>query len=226
MRAGGTPGDVGISWGGQLGATYTSLFPGRTRALFLDSPIDGDLHLNRPLQARLEQRASFEQVLQRFLAWSDISEDELDARLDDDPDVVASAMYTQLSVERPYPHPLRPYLESAEDIFAVAPHFAAGSYEGAPPALVVHSTHDPATPYAWGKHVVRDLGNARLLAYRGDGHSIVTQLNPCVLEALVSYLNDVALPPTGATCDQAPLPSSSKKSSSIVRSSSAAAWTR
>jgi len=130
----------------------------------------------------------------------------------------------------------------------VAPHFALGAYEraldlfwpvrargayygpfrhpkDAPPALVVHSTHDPATPYAWGKRVVRDLGNARMLTFRGDGHSIVTQLNPCVLAALVSYLNDLELPPQGASCDQAPLPSS-KKSSSIVRSSSAAAWMR
>ena len=270
---------VGISWGGHLGETYTSLFPGRTRALFLDSPVDGDIHLNHPLRARLQQRASFEHSLQRFLAWADMSEDEYDARLAEDPDLIEvveagldfswpmlaaalrsdedvpagdpdddDVLSTQLSVERRYPRRLRPYLESAEDIFAVAPHFALGAYEraldlfwpvrargayygpfrhpkDAPPALVVHSTHDPATPYAWGKRVVRDLGNARMLTFRGDGHSIVTQLNPCVLAALVSYLNDLELPPQGASCDQAPLPSS-KKSSSIVRSSSAAAWMR
>ena len=34
---------LGISWGGMLGETYASLFPGRARALVLDSPIDGDV---------------------------------------------------------------------------------------------------------------------------------------------------------------------------------------
>jgi pimeloyl-ACP methyl ester carboxylesterase len=274
---------VGISWGGQLGETYTSLFPGRTRALLLDSPVDAELNLNRPLRARLQQNASFERSLQRFLAWSDISEDEIDARLAGDTDlydVIAAALTskfnwpalvaivrsdedvpasddpdaddvlrTQLSVERRYPRRLAPYLEVAEDLFAIAPHFAAGAYEGvrdlywpvrargayygpfrhakaAPPALVLHTTHDPNAPYAWGKRVVRDLGNARLLTYRGDGHQVITDFNPCVLAAAVRYLNDLELPRQGASCDQAPLPSSSKKSSSIVRSSSAAAWMR
>jgi pimeloyl-ACP methyl ester carboxylesterase len=273
---------VGISWGGQLGETYASLFPGRTRALLLDSPVDGDLNLNRPLRARLQQNASYEHSLQRFLAYSGISEDELEARLEADHDVhdvIAFALTskfnwpalaavirsdedipasdpdaddvlrTQLSVERRYPRRLRPYLESAEDIFAVAPHFAAGTYEGvldlfwpirprgafsgpfrhaesAPPALVLHTTHDPAAPYAWGRRVVRDLGNARLLTYRGDGHQVITDLNPCILAAAVGYLNDLELPPPGASCDQAPLSSASKKSSSIARSSSAAVWMR
>jgi len=277
---------VGISWGGQLGETYASLFPGRTRALLLDSPIDGDVWLNRPLRARLQQNASYEHSLQRFLAWSDISEDDLDALLaqhDDDPDLhdaiaagltsrfnwpalaavlrgdedipegrdpdADDVLRTQLSVERRYPRRLRPYVESAEDIFAVAPHFAGGSYEGvldlfwpvrargafygpyrhaddAPRALVLHTTHDPATPYAWGKHVVRDLGNARLLTYRGDGHQVITDFNPCILAATVRYLNDLELPPQGASCDQVAVSSASKKSSSIARSSSAAAWMR
>jgi len=272
---------VGLSWGGHLGETYTSMFPGRTRALLLDSPIDGDIHLNRPLQARLQQNASFEHSLQRFLAWAGISEEDLDALLakhHDDPDLheaIQAAMYsrfnwpglaavlrgereipagadedaddvlrTQLSVERRYPRRLRPYLESAEDIFTVAPHFAHGTYEGvldlfwpvsargafygpyrhpksAPPALVIHSTHDPATPYAWGRNVVRDLGNARLLTYNGDGHPVTYDLNPCVLSATVAYLNDLELPPEGASCDQ-----SSSISSSIARNSAAAAWMR
>jgi pimeloyl-ACP methyl ester carboxylesterase len=123
---------------------------------------------------------------------------------------------------------IRPYLDFAEREFAVAPHFATyflGAFEevrhrfwpvkargafygpfrnppSAPPALVLHTTHDPATPYAWGKRVVRQLGNARLLTVRGDGHGILTQFNACALAAVIPYLNDTTLPPKGATCEQ------------------------
>ena len=289
---------LGLSWGGMLGETYTSLFPGRTRAVVLDSPVDGDVWLNQPLHAGEEQDVSGERSLQRFFAactahreicgfaaGAESVEDAFDdllARLDETPldlgggrtiggnDVRAVAfdsMYnkgawrplaagltalergdvdalgdfgsdlinagillevfnTYVAVERRYPHSVAPYLEHAEHEFANAPHFAPlGVYEAvyhrywpvaprgafygpyrhsasAPPVLVIHGTHDPATPYAWGKRVVRDLGNARLLTYKGDGHGVIPDFNPCVLGAAVSYLNDLALPPKGASCKQ------------------------
>ncbi len=56
----------GLSYGGLLGETYANLFPGRARALFLDSPTDGDVRLNDPLRANGEQLASFESSLRRF----------------------------------------------------------------------------------------------------------------------------------------------------------------
>jgi pimeloyl-ACP methyl ester carboxylesterase len=275
---------VGISWGGMLGETYTSMFPGRTRALLLDSPADGDVWLNRPLTAGLQQNVGFERSLERFLAATGIAEEDYDALLArlrehpidvgdgrsiDDRDVrafVVASLYSklfgwpelaaalraaeagdadalrsvpeadstdalddvfeaQLAVERRHPRRLAPYLDAAEDVFALAPHFAFGAYEDvsnlfwpvrargayygpfrhdrrATPALVMHTTHDPATPLAWGKNVVRDLGNARLLTYRGDGHRVVTDLNPCILAATAAYLERLELPPEGASCDQ------------------------
>ena len=36
---------------------------------------------------------------------------------------------------------------------------------------MVATTYDPATPYRGAKSLVRDLGNARLLTMRGDGHT-------------------------------------------------------
>jgi pimeloyl-ACP methyl ester carboxylesterase len=78
----------GLSWGGLLGETYTSLFPGRTRAILLDSPIDGDVWLNRPDRALEEHRAGFEDALDRFLAATGRTEAEFDAlvaRLDAHP---------------------------------------------------------------------------------------------------------------------------------------------
>ena len=59
----------GLSYGGLIGETYATLFPGRTGALVLDSPVDGDVWLNRPFEALREQQASFENSLDRFLHW-------------------------------------------------------------------------------------------------------------------------------------------------------------
>ena len=50
--------------------------------------------------------------------------------------------------------------------------------------------------------MVRDLGNARLLTYKGDGHGVIPDFNPCVLGALATYLDDLVLPPKGASCKQ------------------------
>jgi pimeloyl-ACP methyl ester carboxylesterase len=288
----------GLSWGGMLGETYAGLFPGRIRALALDSPGDANGWMNRPLQPNGEQYASFEASMGRFFtncaAHQDTCRfggddpetafDELAARLDGAPldlgdgitlsgqdltGVVATLLYSRsqwptiaaalrdaqsgevgllrgladdaLSKgndlffdvfrtfdfnERRYPPRLEPYLEAAEHAFSIAPHQALGSYEDvgaafwplAPrgayygpfrlppngtPALVIHSTHDPASPYAWGKRVVRDLGNARLLTFHGDGHGVVPQFNGCVLGHLRAYLHDLVVPPAGASCRQA-----------------------
>jgi pimeloyl-ACP methyl ester carboxylesterase len=61
MRAGGRRQKLtvvlGLSCGAMIGATYASLFPGRARAIALDSPGDADVWLNRPLQAGREQDA-------------------------------------------------------------------------------------------------------------------------------------------------------------------------
>ncbi len=67
---------------------------------------------------------------------------------------------------------------------------------------MIHTTNDPATPYEWGKRVVRDLGNARLLTLRGDGHGAITDFNPCVLGWFAPYLENGTLPPEGTVCEQ------------------------
>jgi pimeloyl-ACP methyl ester carboxylesterase len=57
---------IGGSYGTMLGATYSSLFPGRLRAMALDAPMDVDVWVNRPLEATREQIAGFEDSLDRF----------------------------------------------------------------------------------------------------------------------------------------------------------------
>jgi pimeloyl-ACP methyl ester carboxylesterase len=67
-------------------------------------------------------------------------------------------------------------------------------------ALVIGQTRDTYTPYAWAPRLTADLGNARLLTARGDGHGVLTSGNPCVLGALLAYLEDQTLPNPGARC--------------------------
>ena len=73
---------------------------------------------------------------------------------------------------------------------------------GAQPVLVIGGTHDPATPYRWAKRLVADLGNARLLTYRADGHGAITDLNGCIIGWSLAYLEAGVLPPEGASCRQ------------------------
>jgi pimeloyl-ACP methyl ester carboxylesterase len=90
---------IGLSYGTVIGATYATMFPGRTRAMVLDSPIDVQLYYDDPVKQWREHAASHEHVLQRFLAACAASQgkcsfggadptaalDLLLARLDQDP---------------------------------------------------------------------------------------------------------------------------------------------
>lgn len=58
---------IGISYGSVIGATYASLFPGRTRAMVLDSPIDVQGYYDDPVKQWREHAAGHEHVLNRFL---------------------------------------------------------------------------------------------------------------------------------------------------------------
>jgi hypothetical protein len=71
--------------------------------------------------------------------------------------------------------------------------------------LVVGTTHDPATPYRSAQRLTADLGNARLLTMRGDGHTASFADNsPCIDATVRAYLESLTLPARGATCTQTP----------------------
>jgi pimeloyl-ACP methyl ester carboxylesterase len=73
----------------------------------------------------------------------------------------------------------------------------------APTTLVVDTTHDPATPFADGKAMARTLGNSRLLAMDGDGHTASYAANSaCVDDAVTAYFVDGTLPAKGTVCQQ------------------------
>ncbi len=72
----------------------------------------------------------------------------------------------------------------------------------APATLVVGTTYDPATPYRGAKRLVSELGNARLLTMRGDGHTAYGGNSPCIDSAVDAYLIDGTLPAKGTVCKQ------------------------
>jgi pimeloyl-ACP methyl ester carboxylesterase len=72
---------------------------------------------------------------------------------------------------------------------------------GARTPLVVANTYDPATPYNGARRLVRDLGNARFLKVRADGHTAYGRSGPCADAAIDAYLLGGTLPAAGTVCD-------------------------
>lgn len=71
----------------------------------------------------------------------------------------------------------------------------------APTILVVATTHDPATPFAWGEALVAQLGDAVLLTREGDGHTAYREGSECTDAVVDEFLIDGALPEPGTVCD-------------------------
>ncbi|MGW6688560.1 alpha/beta hydrolase [Streptomyces sp. NPDC054961] len=72
--------------------------------------------------------------------------------------------------------------------------------EGLPPALVVGTTGDPATPYEWSKNLAAQLPGGMLLTFRGQGHTAYGRGSACVTDAVDAYLLDLRPVPDGKTC--------------------------
>lgn len=74
------------------------------------------------------------------------------------------------------------------------------SADGAAPILVVGTTNDPATPYAWAESLATTLSSASLLTYEGEGHTAYGSSNACVTDAVDAYLLSGTLPDDGTRC--------------------------
>ncbi|NYD22210.1 alpha/beta hydrolase [Kineococcus aurantiacus] len=73
--------------------------------------------------------------------------------------------------------------------------------QGAGPIVVVGTTRDPATPYAWARSLAGELSSGRLLTYDGDGHTAYATGSSCVDSAVDTYLIAGTAPDEGTTCD-------------------------
>jgi pimeloyl-ACP methyl ester carboxylesterase len=73
--------------------------------------------------------------------------------------------------------------------------------QGAAPILVIGTTRDPATPYAWSQALAKQLASGILITRKGDGHTGYGVGNACVDRAVDRYLRFGEEPDHDLTCD-------------------------
>ena len=71
---------------------------------------------------------------------------------------------------------------------------------GSGPIVVVGTTRDPATPYAWAVNLAKELDDGHLITYVGDGHTAYQRGSTCVDEAVDAYLLRATVPKAGLRC--------------------------
>ena len=125
-------------------------------------------------------------------------------------------------LDYPAPTDIATYTGWAGKLTAAAPHFAemvayndltcafwsvpaqgrphAVSAPGAPPIVVVGTTGDPATPYAWSKALAGQLESSVLVTREGEGHTGYAD-SECVSDAVDAYLIELKAPKKGLTCE-------------------------
>ncbi|RGD56976.1 alpha/beta hydrolase [Kitasatospora xanthocidica] len=69
----------------------------------------------------------------------------------------------------------------------------------AAPIVVVGTTGDPATPYAWAEKLTAELGNAVLVTREGEGHTGYGA-SKCVRASVDAFLLDGTVPAAGIRC--------------------------
>ena len=121
----------------------------------------------------------------------------------DEPSRLTGAEYLELvrALERDFP---RLGFTAAGGCFAGWPAHAEPlprvRAAGAPPILVVGTTHDPATPYAWSQALADALDSGVLVTLDGDGHGAIPSGNACIATLVEAYLIDLAVPAAGTVC--------------------------
>ena len=79
-------------------------------------------------------------------------------------------------------------------------HTTAIHAKGAPPIVVIGTTRDPATPYAWAVGLSKELDSGHLISRNGDGHTGFNMGNQCVDDAVNNYLVHGKVPRDGLSC--------------------------
>ncbi len=72
---------------------------------------------------------------------------------------------------------------------------------GSAPILVVGTTRDPATPYAWAVGLADQLEAGVLLSWDGDGHTAYGRGSSCIDAAVDDYLVAGEVPEDGTRCE-------------------------
>ena len=124
---------------------------------------------------------------------------------------VTEALSSVVCLDRQWPRDLEPYLDLADRVREDAPRFGplialSGTIcadwpvppvgapkrvtaPGSPPVVVIGTTGDPATPYAWSVALADQLEKGVLVTYEGDGHTVYrTGASACVRKVVDAYL--------------------------------------
>lgn len=72
--------------------------------------------------------------------------------------------------------------------------------DGAAPILVLGTTNDPATPYAWAQAMASQLSSGVLVTRDGEGHTAYGQGNGCIDQTVDAYLIDGKVPSADPLC--------------------------
>jgi pimeloyl-ACP methyl ester carboxylesterase len=130
---------------------------------------------------------------------------------------ITEALSAVVCLDRQWPREIGPYTALADRVRKDAPRFGplialSGSVcadwpvppvgapkrvtaPGSPPVIVVGTTGDPATPYAWSVALADQLEKGVLVSYRGDGHTVYRTGAPgCVRKVVDAYLISAAAP--------------------------------
>ena len=108
----------------------------------------------------------------------------------------------RLAAEAPVFGPVMAYGALACAAWPVGPPAERGPIvaPGSPDILVIGTTGDPATPYAWSEALAAQLERGHLIGYEGEGHTAYARASACVDDAVDAFLIDGALPEEGLVC--------------------------
>jgi hypothetical protein len=97
--------------------------------------------------------------------------------------------------------PLLAWGEAGCAVWPVPPTRTVGpvAAPGSPPILVVGTTDDPATPFAWAVSVSKELHRGVLLTHDGDDH-VAYFYSACVRADVQTYLVGGQTPAPGTVC--------------------------
>lgn len=70
------------------------------------------------------------------------------------------------------------------------------------PILIIGTTQDPATPYAWAKALNSYILGSRLVTLKGEGHTGYGRGSACTDDAVDTYLTTGQVPAQNITCSQ------------------------
>ena len=72
----------------------------------------------------------------------------------------------------------------------------------ATPILIIGTTQDPATPYAWAKALSNYIVDSRLITMKGEGHTGYGRGSACTDDAVDTYLLTGTFPTKNLSCTQ------------------------